>query len=400
MGGPPPMSDLRGTIDARLAELDRLNALLADVVPAGACLPHAGELDRMSRRLRPVLAREFHPLRAVVKRLGQDLDGIAPDAAWERLERITAQIDALADNVVAYVEGALARAAGTDKGLCAISDHLLDDISRRAVVPWERTSIPSARDATSTRTWVVGLRLHGAGIWFLPMMVHELGHFATERLESRLGQRLAEDLLGLQWATDVLPHVLPDRLTTVLAHPHELFADVFATYTLGPAYAAALVERATPHRPSMSRDDHPAWEFRVHAVLQTLRRCSGWADAVRPISARWRADVAEAGPPTAPCVESCGIIDAFVDRAIGVLEQTAPDSRFVDPEVLDVERDMLQGAGPRDGVELRTVLNAAWVHRLRWWLAGGSPEAVVGDQALAWCHHIVGWQPWRARQPR
>ena len=230
-----------------------------------------------------IFAREISALRRRICDLTDAAAAADPAKSWADVESVAAQVDHVAEELLLFVEGSLARAAGLEGGACAIVDRLLDSLAK-STVPWERTAIPAAREGTSNRTWIIGIRFADTTIWFLPMVVHEFGHFAVERLEDRFGDRPGTGLLNGTWMDGRFglegqpPGAMPSMARRFFAHPraHELFADVFAAYTLGPAYAAALMWRATPHRAWEARGDHPPWGARVHAALRAVGAGGRW----------------------------------------------------------------------------------------------------------------------------
>ena len=124
---------------------------------------------------------------------------------------------------------------------------------------------------TSNRSWVVGLPLLDASPWYLPIMVHELGHFAVTRLEDQYNRRLGEELLDGSWRERAdVSSMRPEMLAPLsYKHAQELFADVFGAYCAGPAFAASLMTRAIPADALKASPDHPSWGVRMYAALRS-----------------------------------------------------------------------------------------------------------------------------------
>ena len=87
---------------------------------------------------------------------------------------------------------------------------------------------------------------------------------------------------------------------------------------------------------------------------------------VAAIGKRWQDDLAEVGCPPAPPADVAELVDAFVDQATRVLEDTAPEARFEDAaRVLSAEERLGQEADPDEPLDVATVVNAAWQWRIR-----------------------------------
>jgi hypothetical protein len=383
---------LRASIDRQgelLDELDRKLNQLAILDPSPG-LPHAAELRPVCRRLRPVFDREIGPLRETLADIRSTSAKAAPADSWARIESIAGQVERVAEDVLLFIQGSLVRAAGLEGGICAIVDHLLDGMAA-STVPWERTAIPAVREATSNRTWVIGVQASDATIWSLPIVVHEFGHFAVTRLEDCNGERPGVKLVDGSWLEESFRNDDRSAAERFFAHPsaHELFADTLAGYLLGPAYVAALVWRARPHRAWQSAGRHPGWGFRVLAALNAVGADGRWQWILNPIRTRWFADLNEAAAGTSPPGGTERLLDSFLDRVTQVLRVTAPKARFVDEErviraeeLLDAETDAC------DGLDVPTVVNAAWIWRIRhgW----DVDTAVIGARALGWCRRLAG----------
>lgn len=169
----------------------------------------------------------------------------------------------------AYLHGALARASGLDNEICRITDTMLYDISLRVGVPWERFTILSEAEFYADMTDIIRIRFPCLHIWNLPIAVHEFGHF--------IGRKIDVTPAGLDKYRFPLQEILAreqrGRDEKEIRHLHEHFADVFAVYTIGPAYACACVlTRFDPISAWNESTNHPAPVKRVQVILQALAR--------------------------------------------------------------------------------------------------------------------------------
>jgi hypothetical protein len=106
----------------------------------------------------------------------------------------------------------------------------------------------------------------------------------------------------------------------------ELFADVFATYALGPAFACdAILVQLSPQNAETPRGAHPAHALRARAILRTLELMNGaartgahdegpYATVLQRLEATWAAAVGACGGAD-PTVET-----ATVDELIALVD--------------------------------------------------------------------------------
>ncbi len=366
--------------------LGRLNGLLEEAEEAASDLPRRAELRRVRQRLDAAIGRMADPLQAKLEALAAaDENPVA--GRWAKLRSIADGIDTLAAELLPVALGGLARAAGLDRGMCALAERLVDALARWTV-SGQRVVVPAPREQTSTRTWVVGLPLREGSIWSLPIVAHEFGHVVAADLKDQFNQRLGENLLNGSWRDR--PGLPPEatRLPGPLPFDRagELFADVFAAYCTGPAYAAALMSRSIPAGAWASSTDHPPWGWRMRAVQRALGP-GPLAWVLEWVAQDWRDALGEAGDAGEPAPAVAAAVDAFTDEAMEVMAQTASRARFSvsDPGVLDIGEVLRAGAAPAAGADLRTVLNAAWAERLR------------NRDRVAWIE--AGLQAWVRAQP-
>ena len=359
--------------------------MVKDMRELGSDTASKTELARLAAALWPVFERDFADLERRLGELDENVATGPPNPAWQLAADLATATDRVAEDVVRFVEGSLARTANVDRGVCSLVDWLLGWLASQAKVGWERVTLPAVRETASERTWIISLRITDATIWSLPVMAHEFGHFAVERLENNANERPGAALLAPEWVSDEAAAATGlDRDEALrffsTAHRHELFADVFAAFVTGPAYAAALVWRASPHRAWLADGDHPGWGYRVRVVLRALYRqpALAWmADFVRDA---WADDLEESGQSAAADEKRLALVDRFADDVLAVLAETVSALEFADSKaVLDAERMLRDDAAPTP-VELRALMNAAWAARLR--LGWDADVTSVGEDAL------------------
>ncbi|MGH9277691.1 MAG: hypothetical protein ACRD12_06235 [Acidimicrobiales bacterium] len=355
---------LAGRVASLEAEWRWLHGLLTWVEKQGAGLPRKDELALVRERMEGAVGRSIDPLRPRIEQLKASRRSAAE--RWSELDAIAKRLDAAAADLLPVAQGALARAAGVDRGVCALAEELVAFISGRTV-GGERVVVPAAADHTSTGAWVIGLAMHEEGVWSLPVVAHELSHVAAMDLRDHGGQLLAKALIEGGWRDDpslpVLPAGAPGPLP--FGRASELFADLFGAYCVGPAYAAALMARSVAVGAWAGHGDHPPDAARLRAVLRLLEgHPAGWvSDFVR---SDWKASLRAAGEVYSPVTATTAAVDGFTRRAVEVLDLTASRARFEGGDaVLEVGQDLRKGTPPPPDADLRTVINGAWGERVR-----------------------------------
>jgi len=149
---------------------------------------------------------------------------------------------------------------------CALADWLLEDYARRTGVNWRAGTVPGRDPFLEPTTDIIRLRFPDWSVWNLPAMAHEFGHVAAPATPGfRSYQRQAAAQAGPTEANGA------PQASLIREHLEEFFADIFATYTVGPAFACdAILLMFNPAEAYASRSGHPAHQERVNVILQTL----------------------------------------------------------------------------------------------------------------------------------
>jgi hypothetical protein len=136
--------------------------------------------------------------------------------------------------------------------------------ARRTGVDWSGHTVAGLDAFLQTQTDVIRLRFPDWSLWNLPLMAHEFGHkvcaptrdfrqFKNKQVEKAKKQNADPAQVG--------------------DHLEEFFADMFATYALGPAFAcAAILVRFQPDEAQASWARHPTHDERVRLILYTLEQ--------------------------------------------------------------------------------------------------------------------------------
>lgn len=252
-------------MDGRSILKARIQALSQDLFEVGRAL----EATDVNNELRQRVAVPFGDLIAErqgeLNRLRKQIEsGSALGDAWSSFQITNQDCESLVKECLDFIQGALARSAGIDFGLCRIADAMLMEIGHRSDISWTRFTILAVGEFFHDIAEIIRLRFPDSTIWNLPVACHELGHFAE--------QNVSERYYG-QTSYPIKQIMEQERLNDPTSIPflRELFADLFATYALGPAYACTCIMlRFDPTQAQVDGADHPSSAKRVYFILKAL----------------------------------------------------------------------------------------------------------------------------------
>ena len=296
------------------------------------------------------------------------------------------------------MQGALLRTAGIDDGLCLLADGLLDELDIAADIKWGRMCIPAESDFFGDGAQIIRLRFPEIDIWNLPVAVHEFGHFVGPEICVTVTEGLRR--------REAFPfqEILDREITRDYkwwSFAHEQFADMFATYSVGPAYACACV--LGRFDPRTAHDDrgprHPSSAKRVELMMRTLQKmnqeaglASPYAGILGELRRSWEAMLVAAQQHVtlddAAAVELGQVFPEFYDllaKYMRVLRYAGMNrAQQLKPLLAD-------GHEPEPGgdVTIADVVNAAWLSRIDHWGEGPSVVATIADTASRLCHRIL-----------
>lgn len=209
-----------------------------------------------------------------LERARQDLqEGKVTPQTWKDIQATEGLIVNLQREASEYIGGVLLRQQGLDcepkevglagedgPSLCALADRLFREYAERSGVNWSAVTVPGISSFVARKTEIIRTEFPDWSLWNLPVMAHEFGHlvaFATPEFQAF--QAKQRSVLG-----ENNPRV---------RHLDEFFADLFAVYTLGPAFAACVILlQFNPVQAHLTSDTHPTQAERVEVILAALRR--------------------------------------------------------------------------------------------------------------------------------
>ncbi len=292
--------------------------------------------------------------------------------AWDVFRPARTQCEPLLAESLAVLEGALARSARLDDGLCDAVDQLVGEISRYALRNWTTFTILYEGELYSTLADVIRIRFPSAGIWDLPIAAHECGHFISRKVWERDSADSSRD--AFQDFLIVNQAVPGSRLWR---HLNEYFADVFATFAMGPAYPlSTLLLRFDPSKPDAEQETHPSPAKRAHVIIETLEWMDRksverpFAGLIEELRSQWK-------PPDS---QACVQLDDYLDQLHPVVDRNFRLARYQTWTQASFLAGRLAEDSPAPGSSVRDMLNAAWLARLR------APEQRdrIAAAVLAW----------------
>jgi hypothetical protein len=339
---------------------------ITELEQVGAALRHEERLGTTTAAVRDDFA-------LLLRDRVRDLQGLLTAGDdWAGLDLLrTRRIAPVKAAALAVLEGILLRAHPFYRGITVGAEALLDALVDATGVG--RGVLLSVADGErfERMTGMVRMRFPDVGVWGLPILVHELGHLVADALPEP----------GDRNARPVLIHL--DREDDRLLG--ELFADVFATYALGPAYPCAVMTlRARPDRFDDATPTHPSWDRRVWTMVASLLEIADRAPD--PLSAAGHRRAAEQVAQRWSTMNGLGseppkLAERQARDLVDLLDRNAPQRLRFDPLA---GRDALVAAletgtpPPRSGPV--AVVAAAW----RWRLANPeAPPARLGRVSVA-----------------
>lgn len=381
---------------------------LADCIQLGA--PRLEELKKgLDRAIRTQVRRRLEELKSSREKLDKLAETEEDDAkqelleeAWEGYARTCERSGKFFSECLEIVGGLVFRSLGMQDRIYILADELTrqcaDDVLKSSVA-LTLPSLPETMVKTLAR--IIGLRFPDWTIWNLPMTAHELGHVLMQEDEF-----LAEFVQGLVSTWDG-----GGSERQVDRYVHELVADAFGTYIMGPAYACSAVLLAfDPLAAHREEEGRPSDAKRAHVVFTMLRLMPDTKDEyefqIQQVEEEWQAMVRGVGQPEkleedeATRLEKLAsdIKKGFEDELRisakypsqgWLLAKTWGESleqalKKKDYEGMTIKREAIPATS-----RLRDVLNAAWFCRLQRCKLNRSGEvALIADAAHDLCDGV------------
>lgn len=309
------------------------------------------------------LRNDLEAHRSRLVKLLKELETEPLETSWSGLSKLQPGLRSTTNEVLALLQGGPLRDAEEEGGVYSLSDALVQEVAGEIGIPWAGMTLPAERELVDTRSSLIRLTFP-ASLWDLPLALHEYGHQVAPEILDGMGSRAFT--------------LMRDGLRSPIerAHLTELFADAFAAYAGGPAYACTLILfRFDPAADEALKDlpTHPSHDRRVALVLRVLKEREGevtdaqWSALVEQLAAAWRSSLqlARADPASGPPQDS-----PQTGRRLERLQEIVarlPNARYRTwGKALELVPFLEEGRGsvPAKDFSIRDVLNAAWLARL------------------------------------
>ena len=388
-------------MDERLILMTRIQALIQEL---GRAEKAVEQIDPdLGKLVRGVFFDLFEEQRDALKRLQQDVNDLPLKECWLNFRNIRRKCDPLFRECLALMQGSLVRRSGLDDGMCKIADALLYELSSWTKnISWGRFTILAGEEFTTDMADIIRVRFPDVSIWNLPVTAHEFGHFVGPKIEKGMRGRHYhpfQDFLKKMCEQD-------KRCSSFL---HEHFADLFATYALGPCYACTcILLRFDPYTAYVDKNSHPSDSKRVYWILKVLNQMDE-ADGGKQRSYRgiidyleecWQKSLEVVGKPER--FEEClgkdttrqldkwmdGLYLLVDDKLSGVSGVRYSADDWVRAKMLS--KQLLKDT-PIEAVgeyTLIDVLNAAWCSRIQPGCGDSARVQRIGERAVKFCYKI------------
>ncbi len=213
----------------------------------------------------------------------QDQSSDAVAAVWASVWDNQQRIRNVFSEYVDLLGGLALRSGGFGRNVFELADELIETLAVGSKVYWRSLTIPASAEKTEkTLAYMIRLGFPEWTIWALPLAAYGLGYVVIESRPD-LHQNVGS-IPGDPFGRD---------------HVSSLLADVFATYTLGPAYVCAnLLLRLNPFGAALVAD-----RLRAAVLLATLEWMNSdhgegtagpFADVISKLRREWDVAVSQA----------------------------------------------------------------------------------------------------------
>lgn len=324
-------------------------------------------------------------------------DGFALDGYWETLTRHMKECVELFNESLNFLGGALLRNLKQVDELCQISDALLAELSKRAGEDWNRFTILAEGNFFTETTGIIRLPFPDYSVWNLPVAVHELGHYVGPRIRDAASASPFDNELEQLRAS----HADQEEAKRQVNFWREEFADVFATYASGPAYACACLLLAfNPADDSTYKDGktHPAYARRAYLILGILEEMSAnnqqqYDSVVACLRKLWASNLKAAGHAKNLSDDDVMQLDDVLLKIFSILNlaSKAEYKRWVRAtELADNLASRTSVAKLlRAGDTINDVINAAWLWRIKQAKENAAQVQNINNRALLMSGRIM-----------
>jgi len=304
--------------------------------------------------------------------------------SWVKLGKQSRRCREVFGECLGFLGSALIRSNTQAKDdICEIADALLYELNNNLhwSVNWQGATLLADGNFFTETTGLIRLPFPDYGIWNLPISVHEFGHFIAPHIRDGRGHSPFESFLrskeedNLQKEGD--DQLSEEELEQQSSHLKELFSDLFAVYSLGPAFACSciLLSFNPADKPTCEDSEtHPSYAKRVYFILEVLKQMDRdegdepYRKIREHLSELWTTNSKMVG---APCLQTkeAQALNYLLFQLHPIINGNIPTARYKGWTLaVDLYEKFFLKSGPLTALApnatIADVLNAAWIWRL------------------------------------
>ena len=355
-------------------------------------------------------------------------------ACWQEIAQIRDECNNIFAQLMDFLGGIAVRDMKLEEGMCRVAEHLVSETYRASGLIWSSVLIVGEErlfQEIAQTTQFIRLRFPEWDIWNLPFTAHEFGVLLastdqvkgiqdlykgeSDRLKRLIeGKKLSKaELEGIApFLLDLRgPHHNVESRSLALHHQRlhmkNLFADMFATYFLGPAYIyARLFLRLDPASFDRNKNYEPSFIRRFSFMLNTLEKMNDryksstkktgpYTDELDNLKEYWNQTIRS----VLPLYDGSLAIHKPFDEWFGKMWKLFYDTYSLvgfSKEDWESASDLgeklnnfaqeAETAELSESATLPVILNAAWYSRVRLPL---ERPAVIEKKVRSWCDQII-----------
>ena len=294
---------------------------------------------------------------------------------WVTFAKLQKKSRKFFDEYLAFLQGYYIRQQNLDSGLCQVADALLQEISHWIQIAWRRFTIMGEFEFYSGLSEIICLRFPDNSIWSLPFTVHEFGHFVFEQKKADYASVISNILFdeGVNsWSEEET--IQTNQQKKIL---EEQFADLFAVYTLGPAFACSTILLLfDPNQAFAPSKDHPNDAERAYFILKALQeidsdlRC--FSGIISWLQDHWQMSLTAVNQPYKLKIDQTSKLDKRLEKLFPLLRDFSKANYTGWNTACSLANNLLNNQAPdqllaaqSNPVQFRDLLNAAWICRLK-----------------------------------
>jgi hypothetical protein len=401
-------------MDEKSLLLAKVDALFEQLNWAESSLKNAKIEPRISEAASIGFAVLFDNRRKELTQLRNSIQKIRSyGSAWAKLQSSSTSCKELFEECLGFLGGAMLRDAHKQNDICEIADALLEELGRKSV-QWNRVTLLAQAHFFTETTGLIRLPFPDYGIWNLPIAAHELGHFVGPQISGQ-GKRPFQECLdaiekryNLEELSEEERAEKQPQMEREISHLREIFSDLFAVYSLGPAFACScIVLLFDPQDATACVDSktHPSHRKRVHFILAALRQMSKtdgdpYRKIIKMLEDLWERNLKSAENEKCIAQEDLAPLNYKLLELYPILTTFVPTVQYSGwNRAIELSKEFpLNGKSAeilKEEDSIADVLNAVWIWRLLQAMENSNVVYRINLEGSALCRQIMQRHPRR-----